>query len=468
MGGCANGYSKSLAGALRHRPFILGCAGALLVISLGVGGMLGTDFFPSADVGIIKLHYRAPPGTRLEDTERLTLQVEDRLRQIIPPGELETINDMVGLPLFYNLAFVPSDNVGGMDAEILIQLKEGHHPSIDYIRKIRATLPDEFPGSQFYFQTADIVSQVLNFGLSAPIDVQIQDTNFDRAYGIAQRLLGRLHAIPGVVDAHLVQVLDYPALQVDVDRLRAAKLGIAQRDVANNMLVELASSSLVAPNFFLNPQNGVNYNVAVMLPISRIHSVADLMAIPVSRPDLSNVSPVSLPAAPVMRLGDIATIMPRTSFESISHSTVQRVVDVAANVDGRDLGSVAADIRQAIAAESKGLPITTHLLIRGQNEVMEASFRLLGLGLVLAVVLVYALLVVLFQSWVDPFIIMMAVPGALIGIIWMLASDRHHHQRGIADGRDHVGRHLGVELDPGGELRQRPAGAHRNWRRWRR
>jgi multidrug efflux pump subunit AcrB len=187
------------------------------------------------------------------------------------------------------------------------------------------------------------------------------------------------------------------------------------------MLVDLASSSLVAPNFFLNPQNGVNYNVAVMLPIERINTVADLMAIPVSRPDLSNITPASLPGAPVMRLGDIATIVPRVSLESVNHYTVQRVVDVAANIDGRDLGSVAADISRAIAAESKGLPITTHILIRGQNEVMQASFRLLGLGMILAVVLVYALLVVLFQSWLDPFIIMMAVPGALIGIIWMLA-----------------------------------------------
>jgi multidrug efflux pump subunit AcrB len=417
-----NGYGRMLEGTLRHRVFVLMCFGGLLVVTGGVAATLGLDFFPSADVGLIKLHYRAPSGTRIEDTETQVLQVEQAIRKIIPADELDTINDTVGVPSSFNLAFVPSDNVGEMDAEILISLKREHHPTIGYMRAIRADLPPRFPGSVIYFQTADIVSQVLNFGLPAPIDVQIQDVNFDRSYGLAQRLLQRMKAIPGVADAHLVQVLNYPGLQIDVDRLRAAKLRVSQRDVANNMLTSLSSSVLVSPNFFLNPQNNVNYSVAVQTPIERIKSVDDLLGTAVSTPiPLAAVDPAALPAAPVMRLGDMATVYPRSSLESVNHYTVQRELDIAANVDGRDLGATAADIQSAINDISKGLPITTHIDIRGQNEVMQASFRSLALGMILAVILVYAVLVILFQSWVDPFIIMMAVPGGLLGIIWILA-----------------------------------------------
>jgi multidrug efflux pump subunit AcrB len=417
-----DGYGRMLEGALRRRAFVLLCAGVLLLISCGLASVIGLDFFPTADVGLIKLHYRAPAGTRLERTEELVLQVEDSIRKIIPVDELDTINDTVGVPSSFNLAFVPSDNVGSMDAEILISLKPGHHPSMDYIRAIRTRLPDQFPGSIFYFQTADIVSQVLNFGLSAPIDVQIQDVNFDRATGLGRQLLERMKRIPGVADAHLVQVLNYPTLQVDVDRLRAAKLNVSQRDVANNVLTSLSSSVLVAPNFFLNPQNNVNYSVAVQTPINQINSVSDLLHTPVNRPDPSTaIGPATLPSAPVMRLADIASVYPKSSLESVNHYTVQREIDIAANIDGRDLGSIAGDIQKAIADVSKGLPITTKILILGQHEVMQSSFKSLALGMVLSVVLVYALLVILFQSWVDPFIIMMAVPGALMGILWMLA-----------------------------------------------
>jgi multidrug efflux pump subunit AcrB len=415
-----DGYGRLLEGTLQRRVFVLVCAGVLLVVSGGLAGVIGLDFFPSADVGLIKLHYRAPAGTRLERTEELVLQVEDSIRKIIPANELDTINDNLGVPSAFNLAFVPSDNVGSMDAEILISLKPGHHPSIDYIRGMRGRLPDQFPGSIFYFQTADIVSQVLNFGLSAPIDVQIQDVNFDRATELGRRLLEGMKRIPGVADAHLVQVLNYPTLQVDVDRLRAAKLNVAQRDVANNVLTSLSSSVLVSPNFFLNPQNNVNYSVAVQTPIEQLNSVSDLLHTPVLRPD-RGADPAALPAAPVTRLADLASVSPRSTLESVNHYTVQREIDIAANIDGRDLGAVAADIQKAIADVSKGLPITTKILILGQNEVMQSSFKSLALGMVLAVILVYALLVVLFQSWVDPFIIMMAVPGALMGILWMLA-----------------------------------------------
>jgi multidrug efflux pump subunit AcrB len=416
------GYGWMLEGALRNRGLVLVCFTALLVVTGAVATTIGLDFFPSADIGLIKMHYRAPPGTRIEETERQVLQVEEAVRRIIPAGELDTINDNVGVPSSFNLAFVPSDNVGAMDAEILISLRSGHHPTIGYIRSIRTNVPDQFPGSTIYFQTADIVSQVLNFGLPAPIDVQIQDVNFDRSYGLAQQLVQRMKTIPGVADPHLVQVLNYPGLQIDVDRMRASKLRVSQRDVANNMLTSLSSSVLVAPNFFLNPQNNVNYSVAVQTPLSEIKTLDDLLATPVSAPTpLAAVDPAVLPSSPVMRLGDIATVYPRSSMESVNHYTVQRELDIAANVDGRDLGATAADIQAAINQISKGLPITTHIDIRGQNEVMQASFRSLGLGMILAVILVYALLVILFQSWVDPFIIMMAVPGGLMGIIWMLA-----------------------------------------------
>ncbi|HEY1797949.1 MAG TPA: efflux RND transporter permease subunit [Stellaceae bacterium] len=416
------GYGRLLAGTLRHRLFTLVCFGLLLVVTGFAARSLGMDFFPSADVGLIKLHYRAPAGTRIEETETQVLKVEEAIRKLIPAAELDTINDTVGVPSSFNLAFVPSDNVGDMDAEILISLKHEHHPTIDYIRAIRRELPAQFPGSLFYFQTADIVSQVLNFGLPAPIDVQIQDVNFDRSYGLAQRLLQRMKTIPGVADAHLQQVLNYPALQIDVDRLRAAKLHISQRDVASNMLTSLSSSVLVSPNFFLNPQNNVNYFVAVQTPISQIHSVDDLMNTPVSTPPAEAATDTTAtPEARVMRLADVATIYPRSSLESVSHYTVQRELDIDANVDGRDLGATAADIQATIDELSKGLPITTHIDIRGQNEVMQASFKSLAIGMILSVILVYALLVVLFQSWVDPLIIMMAVPGGLMGIIWILA-----------------------------------------------
>ena len=413
-------YGRALEGALARRGFLLACTFGLLVVSGGLATMLGTDFFPTADVGIIKLHYRGPPGTKLEQTELAVLAVEDSLRKIIPADEIDTINDNIGVPSSFNLAFVPSDNVAAMDAEILVSLKPGHHPTIDYIRAIRAKLPGEFPGSLFYFQTADIVSQVLNFGLSAPIDIQIQDTNFERAYGIGQQLLRKLQRIPGVADPHLVQVLNYPSLQIDVDRMRAVKLGISQRDVANNMLTSLSSSALVAPSYFLNPANNVNYTVAVQTPISRINDLSDLLDTPVSRPDASGNVTTALPAASAMRLGDIANVYPKSSLESVNHYTVQRVIDIATNIDGRDLGSVAADIKKAIAEISKDLPASTKIEIRGQYQVMQASFTSLALGMLIAIVLVYALLVILFQSWVDPFIIMMALPGALAGIIWML------------------------------------------------
>ena len=414
-------YGRALHVVLDQRKFILACAGLVVLLTGGLFTVIGTDFFPTADVGIIKLHYRAPPGTRIEQTEKQVLDVERHIRQIIPPSELHTINDMIGVPIYYNLALVPTDNVSGMDAEILIQLSPGHRPSSDYMHEMRARLPAAFPGATFYFQTADIVSQVLNFGLAAPIDVQIQGADINASYDTGKKLLTEMKKIPGLVDAHIQQVMSYPGLKINVDRQRAAEVGLSQRDVANNMLTGLSSSAGVSPSFWLSPVNGVNYFVAVQMPLPQVSTVGQLMNMPMAGAG-APANPLSTaPGAPTLRLSDIANVAPYTDMESINHYTVQRVIDVDANVDGRDLGGVAADIQKAIDKIKPSLPATTQITIRGQNEVMNTAFRDLGLGLILAVILVYALLVVLFQSWVDPLIIMMAVPGALVGILWMLA-----------------------------------------------
>jgi multidrug efflux pump subunit AcrB len=420
-------YGALLAGVLIRKKFVLGSFAVFFAVTGALVPVVGTDFFPTADVGILKLHVRAPKGYRLEGTEQIMIKVEDRIREIIPPAELRSVNHTIGVPGALNLAFVPSDNVSGADGEMLISLNNPHRPSEYYRRQLRDRLEYDFPGVTFYFQTADIVSQVLNFGLPAPIEIQIQDQNFARSYEVGQRLLQMVRRIPGLVDPRITQILDFPTLQIDVDRQRAARLGVAQRDVANNMLASLSGSSLISPTYYLNPQNGVNYTVAVVTPVDRLQSVGDILNFPVN-PPTNNINPIiaqalptTLPSAPVTRLSDIASVRPGSTMNSINHYTIQRVIDVAANVEGRDLGSVAAEINQAIAEVQKDLPSTNKITLRGQNEVMENSFRMLGFGLILAIILVYAVLVILFQSWIDPFIIMMAVPAALLGIVWTLA-----------------------------------------------
>jgi len=421
-------YGRLLAGVLEHRPFALFVALLVGVVSAGLIFVVGTDFFPDVDAGMMKLHLRAPSGTRIEETEKLVEKVEERIRQLIPAGEMETLNDMIGIPTFYNLAFVQTENIGGMDAEILISLKKGHAPTAGYRKKLRDTLPAEFPGSRFYFQSADIVTQVLNFGLSAPLDVQIEGTDFRTSYQYALKMRDAMRLIPGAADVHVNQVLDYPTLAVEVDRARAARLGLSEKDVATSALISLSSSTLIAPSFFLNPANNVNYTVAVQVPRSYQSSMEQLMGLPVTppsastpllqqapQPDLS-----APPQAPAEPLGNIAKVSHRVSAENITHYTVQRVLDVEGSVDGRDLGSVARDIRAAIQKLGK-LPAGIKITLRGQDEVMTQSFKSLALGLILAILLDYFLMVVLFQSWIDPFIIMMAVPGALVGILWMLA-----------------------------------------------
>jgi multidrug efflux pump subunit AcrB len=421
------GYGRVLHLVLHHRVFALGIFGLLFAVTAVLPFVIGTDFFPSVDVGLMKLHVRAPVGTRLEDTEKILARVEERIRQIIPADEIDTINDLQGIPTSYNLAFVPTDNVGDMDAEVLIALKPRHRPSEHYMQRIREELPQEFPGSSFYFQSADIVSQVLNFGVPSPVDIQVEGPNLDQSYQIARQLQGEVMKVPGAVDVHIKQAIRYPALRINVDRERAAQLGLTEQGVANSMLISLSSSALIAPSYFLNPANNVNYIVAVRIPPEHFDSVDTLMNTPLSLPgSAALLQPLSAPQTqPIPQpqyetLANVSRIVPESVPAEVNHYTVQRVIDINANLQGRDLGSVVGEIQKKIDAIGK-LPTGMRITVHGQYEVMNSSFRSLLLGLILAIALVYLLIVVLFQSWIDPFIIMIAVPGALIGILWMLA-----------------------------------------------
>ncbi len=420
-----NGYTRLLTVVVDRRGLALTGAALIGLVSLGLLGVIGTDFFPTTDAGLMKLHFRAPSGTRIERTEQYVAQVEDHIRKIVPPDELGTVNAMIGIPSSLSIAFVPTDNASGMDAELLIALKPGHKPTAHYVSLIRDDLTKSFPGATAYFQTADIVSQVLNFGLSSPIDVQIQDSKLDQSYVYATRLRDLMREVPGAADVHIKQVLDYPTLRLDIDRQRASELGLSQSDVANSMLVSLSSSALVAPSYYINPRNNVNYLVAVEEPPEYLNTVGNLMSMPITAPSAIQQasavgSPSDLPHAPSQTLSNLGTISNEAVPNEIDHYTVQRVVDVDANVENRDLGSVVSGIEQKVATLGK-LPPGVTIAIRGQGEVMRQAFRSLGLGLIVAIVLVYLLMVIMFQSWLDPFIIMVAVPGAFVGILWALA-----------------------------------------------
>jgi multidrug efflux pump subunit AcrB len=411
-------YVGILRAFMTHRRLVLATGATVAALTAGLLLVVGFDFFPSVDAGQMRLHLRAPIGTAIGETERVVARFEEAVRQVIPASELETINDNIGLPVFYNLAFVSTDNIGTQDAEVLIQLRENHRPTEEYRRRIRG-LRERFPGVEIYFQPGDIVSQVLNFGLSAPVDVQVEGPGLQQSMDVARSLRDRFRLVPGMEDVRIAQVLDYPALRVEVDRTRAAEVGLTERDVANNLLTTLSSSALVAPSFWVNPRNNVNYIVAVQTPRPEIRSVADLLATPIGTSaagarSLSDTGPAG--AAPT--LGSVARVGAGQDVALISHSSVQRVVDVLASVEGRDLGSVAADLDRVIA--DTPVPKNTRIRVRGQIESMRTSFASLALGLVLASVLVYLLLVVLFQSWIDPFIIIFSVPGALVGIAWAL------------------------------------------------
>jgi multidrug efflux pump subunit AcrB len=341
-----NAYARALTALIKHPWFTLATFTLILLTSLALFPVIGQDFFPSTDAGIMKLHFRAPSGTRIEHTEQLVAQVEQRIRRIIPPAELSTINATIGIPGSLNLAFVPTNNASGMDAEILIALNPEHHPTAGYVHQIRTALSAEFPGSTVYFQTADIVGQVLNFGLPAPIDVQIQGQDLDRSYAVARTLRDKIREVPGAADVTIKQVLDYPTLHLDIDRQRAAELGITQRDAANSMLISLASSGLVSPSYFVNPANQVSYLVAVEVPLVHMNSTQDVLSTPVTSgghlmetvPAWAATNP--MPRAPTQTLQNIARMTTTAGPAEIDHYTVERVLDVLTNVEGRDLGSV--------------------------------------------------------------------------------------------------------------------------------
>lgn len=409
-------YQGALEWALEHRRavvfgFLGFCLGSFILLPF-----IGEDFFPAVDAGQFRLHVRTPAGTRLEETERLFGQVEDAIRRIVPREELELILDNIGLPsIGINLAYSDSATVGLSDGEILVALKEKHRPTREYVKRLRSELKKQFPELTFFFQPADIVSQILNFGLPAPIDIQIVGRDQKGNYEIARQIEQRVSRIPGAVDVHLHQVVDQPELRVNVDRTRAEQVGLSQRDVAGNVLTSLSSSSQTAPNFWLNPENGVNYIVAVQMPQYKMDSVTALENTPITPLNAGD----NHTAAPQL-LSNLASVEHSTSLAVVNHYNVQLTYDVYTNVQGRDLGGVAREIDRVIAEFQPKLPRGSSIVMRGQIESMRSSFVGLGFGLLFAILLVYFLMVVNFQSWLDPFIILMALPGALAGILWML------------------------------------------------
>ncbi|HEY6298142.1 MAG TPA: efflux RND transporter permease subunit [Candidatus Binatus sp.] len=408
-------YRFALAKFIARRTFSLICVAVLILSSLAMLLVVGEDFFPRIDAGMMSLHLRMPTGTRVEHTEYLVDNIERAIRTVVPADELQGISDNIGLPISYDLAFYHTDSIGPQDADLLIQLKPEHQPTAIYQNKIRRLLASRFPNVTAYFQAADIVSQVLNFGLPAAIDAQINGNNLQADYDIALRLQDRMRQIPGVSDLRIAEPQDYPTFGVNVDRDKALQLGITQQQVASSMLSTLSGASLLQPNFWLDPKSGVNYNVVAQAPQHLIDSVATLSNIPLSTPNtaagLQNQAQL---------LGNLATVTHGWDPAVVAHYTVRRVIDVDAGVEGRDLGSVTSAVQHEI--DSLGtLPAGTHVVIRGQSQAMHDSFRTLGEGLILAIILVYLLMVANFQSWLEPFIIMMAVPGALAGVLWMLA-----------------------------------------------
>ena len=411
-----SGYQQLLEATVAHRRLFALCFVAFCILSMTLVFFLGEDFFPQVDAGLLRLHLRARPGLRVEETARLTDQVEQVLRSEIPKDELQTILDNIGVPYSgINLSYSNSGVIGTSDAEILISLNpEHHHPTAQYIRHLRRELPARFPGVEFFFQPADIVSQILNFGLPAPVDIQVVGADMRSNYDIAQRISNQIRQIPGAADVHVQQMMGLPTLYLDMDRTRINQVGLNARDVAQSVLISLSGSFQTSPNFWLNPKNGVTYPIAIQSPQYRMTSVQDLMNTPV------NSSTASAPQV----LGNLAQLSPAARPAVVNHYNVQPVIDVYASTQGRDLGGVAADIMKTLQPFQDHLPRGTRIVVRGQIETMRSSFFGLGVGLLMAIVLVYLLIVVNFQSWLDPFIIITALPGALAGICWMLLITR--------------------------------------------
>jgi multidrug efflux pump subunit AcrB len=444
-------YVGLLDWSLRHRGRVLFVFGTFFLGSLGLAWLVGQDFFPSVDSGQMRLHARGPAGTRIEETEMRFAAIESEIRAAIPQEEIEMLIDNIGIPNSWP-AIAQGDipTISSADGEILISLnKEKHGSSRDYEVLLRKRLRERFPDMAFFFQPANITSQILNFGLPAPIDLQVVGRNADANYAIAQRLATRISHIPGVADAHVHQVADQPVIRLDVDREKASQMGLTQRDVTNSMLISLSGSGTVAPNFWMNWANGISYNIGVQTPQYRIDSLDALLRTPISASNtaVNSTTPGSAagaaaagvnsigasPSGASQAYGNPGSASNSTQLLSnlvsvqrsympviVNHYNVWPVFDVYANVDRRDLGGVGAEVRKIMREEEAHLPRGTSFDLRGQIETMQSSFFRLGLGMLFAVSLVYLLMTVNFQSWLDPFIILMALPGAMAGILWML------------------------------------------------
>jgi len=403
-------YESLLETTVAHRGLFAVCFLLFCLLSLGLFSFLGQDFFPQVDAGLLRLHVRGRPGLRVEETARLCDQIETSLREEIPHGQLQTILDNIGLPNSgINQSYSSNGTIGSNDAEILIALNpEKHEPTADLTRHLRAFLPRHFPGVEFFFQPADIVTQILNFGIPAPIDVQVVGTDLQTNYAIAQQIASRMRHIPGTADVHVQQLLSLPTLHMDIERTRVTQVGLTAREVAQSALVSLSGSFQTSPNFWLNPKNGVTYQMAVQAPQYRMTDLQDLMNIPV----ISGQGP--------QLMGNLVQLTPTVRPATVNHYNVQPTIDVYASTQDRDLGAVAADTQEVLKRFEAKLPRGTHIVVRGQVATMRSSFIGLGVGLVGAIVLVYLLIVINFQSWLDPFIIITALPGALAGICWFL------------------------------------------------
>jgi len=405
-------YHRLLDRCIRHRGVFAICFLTACVLSFALLPFVGQDFFPSVDSGEFKLHMRAPTGTRIEETAALCDRVDAVIRKQIPPSEIVSVIDNIGLPYSgFNLSYSTSAPIGPGDTDILVELSKEHRPTAQYVHDLRLKLGQEFPGVSFYFLPADIVTQILNFGLPAPIDIQIVGRNLIANREFASHLMDQLKFIPGTSDLRIQQPFDQPKLHIDVDRTKAQEIGYTQRDVAQNLLISLSGSFQTAPTFWLDPKTGVSYNIATQTPQYRVDTLQGLENIPVTGTNA---------AAPPEILASLASFSRGAEMGVVSHYNVQPVIDIFGSVQGRDLGGVAREILPIIERSKKDLPRGSQIIVRGQIETMRTSFSGLLWGLAFSIVLVYLLIVINFQSWLDPFIILMALPAALAGIVWFL------------------------------------------------
>jgi multidrug efflux pump subunit AcrB len=407
-------YIWMLHGLLARRIIVPLVAGAALLAAACMAPFVGTDFFPQVDAGVIQLHVRAPARTRIEETEKVFQQVENQIRATIPEKDRNLILDNIGLPQrTINLAFTDGSTIGVNDGIIQVALKPGHAPTQDYIKRLRADLPVMFPDTLFYFQPADMVTQILNFGVPTQVDVQVQGRDREKNLAVAEQLRRRIADIPGAVDVHVQQEVDAPELFYDIDRTRAQELNQTVNTISNNLMISLSSSEQVYPNFWTDPKAGIPYYLAVQTPEYRISSLNDLN-------NVSLTSNASLAAPIPGTLGNVAKFKRESIQSVINHSNVQPVYDVYASVEDRDLGGVASDIKKIVADETKQLSPGSQINVRGQIESMNSAFSRMTLGLIFAAVFVYLLMVVNFQDFLDPLVVILALPGAACGIITML------------------------------------------------